>query len=689
MSDFHEEEEIQFSMSDFHDEEGIQFSMGDSAKINFEVQGGGTVDETARNAAQAAQNTADNALAKADEAQTAANGAALTAEAAAGNGIISGALNASSLGNLAVTLTKSGGDTVTVSLSSLVNLFLQRGAVHANGSTEIDNDDANDGLSVSTTRADTKTNFRFETNTATGNPVIGGMGGRTAASSGTGSRRLLFVTDSGGNIRVHLRKDKAAPAQASDLSDDDLILNKGEIQAIVNDIMSALSQGLKTPELIDKESGLPDAEDAPNGTYYVVQNLDVTAAGQQGRAWKNDALSETDWQIVIDNVFAPDEEWIGLTEGGALTIPADIQALINGALQSSQLDPGEPTASSTDLKITTAKRLWTMMGAALSTLATTAKTIVGAINELAGKFNASTGHSHNGTDSKKIAYSDLTGAPQGGGVSASVRQQDGSSVNLDGSSVQEEMPNAWGLDQTFSYPSKSAMEADWDNIPDGVRLVYPLDDEDITGYNNLLTSGSSVSLPRGRYKITLIGAGGGGRGASGYYAGGGGNAGGMAVILAFLEEGTYSYSIGAAGTGAANTTPGTGGNTVFYPVPGSASVYVTASGGNPGQAYNAAAAAAVSGSLTGTLPSAVKAFFVPGQQGERGNSQNTNAVNRGGRGGGTAFGFGGNGGVSGGSVGQAGQGYGAGGGGAYGTGTGGAGTQGCLFIESLGTFEGL
>jgi len=42
----------------------------------------------------------------------------------------------------------------------------------------------------------------------------------------------------------------------------------------------------------------------------------------------------------------------------------------------------EPNSSSTDTQITSAKRLWTMFGAALFTLKTTAKTIVAAINEL-------------------------------------------------------------------------------------------------------------------------------------------------------------------------------------------------------------------------------------------------------------------------------------------------------------------
>jgi hypothetical protein len=185
-----------------------------------------------------------------------------------------------------------------------------------------------------TNHTDAGTSFGIETNAEAENPVIGGMAGYMTASPVEGSRRLLFVKDAVGNIRIHLRKDKPAPTQTSNLDNSDTVLNSGEIQVIVNDIMAAMSQGLKTPGVIDKESHLPDASGVPNGTYYAVQDLDVTAPGQQGRVWKNDTLSGTAWQVVIDNVFAPDDEWIALTEGGALTINPTIQELINGAIQS-------------------------------------------------------------------------------------------------------------------------------------------------------------------------------------------------------------------------------------------------------------------------------------------------------------------------------------------------------------------
>jgi hypothetical protein len=174
------------------------------------------------------------------------------------------------------------------------------------------------------------------------------MVGRMAASLTLGSKQLLFVVDAGGNIQAHLRKDKSVPTQVSDLSETDRVLNKGEIQTLINATVAPSSQGLKTPGVIDKESNLPAASDVLNGTYYVVQELDLTAPGQQGRAWKNDALSETTWQVVIDQVFAPDGTTIDLDDAGALKIADAYQALINGAVQGSQVEQSLPATDDQD-----------------------------------------------------------------------------------------------------------------------------------------------------------------------------------------------------------------------------------------------------------------------------------------------------------------------------------------------------
>lgn len=62
------------------------------------------------------------------------------------------------------------------------------------------------------------------------------------------------------------------------------------------------------------------------------------------------------------------------------------------------IDPDEPDADSTDLDVTTSARLWQMLGAPLSSLKSTAKKIISAINEL---FDTKLG-SPDGTDDQKV-----------------------------------------------------------------------------------------------------------------------------------------------------------------------------------------------------------------------------------------------------------------------------------------------
>jgi hypothetical protein len=289
--------------------------------------------------------------------------------------------------------------------------FVPESAAHANGSTTIANAGANNGAAMTTTQNDANTLIQIKTHSEAGNPVMGGITGEFGDTDVGGSKRLLFARGADGEIYVYLRKNKAAPASSSDLSDDDLVLNKAEIITFINGAVSAIPEGLSIPNRVALESQLPDATEAANGAYYVVQSFDVTAPGRTGRVWKNSAMSD-DWLIVLDEVYAPDSDWIVLNDDGALTFADDVKALINGALQSNQLITAEPTVESTDLQIVSARQIWHMFGgAALSTLKTTAKTIINAINELFEKFSATSGHVHNGTDSKRIAYSDLTGIP--------------------------------------------------------------------------------------------------------------------------------------------------------------------------------------------------------------------------------------------------------------------------------------
>ncbi|MDR2193862.1 MAG: hypothetical protein LBP19_05265 [Treponema sp.] len=59
--------------------------------------------------------------------------------------------------------------------------------------------------------------------------------------------------------------------------------------------------------------------------------------------------------------------------------------VVNEAVRDSQIETAEPTEHSTDEHIISAKQLWNILGGALSTLKTTDKTIISAINELFDK----------------------------------------------------------------------------------------------------------------------------------------------------------------------------------------------------------------------------------------------------------------------------------------------------------------
>ena len=118
---------------------------------------------------------------------------------------------------------------------------------------------------------------------------------------------------------------------------------------------------------------------------------------------------------------------------------------------------------------------------------------------------------------------------------------------------------------------------------------------------NVLTSGTSYSIPANTtfIKIWAIGAGGGGAGASAdTTAGGGGGAGGIS-LMSSANTGTITYSIGTGGAGGSGTNNGSaGGNTTVT----FDSTTITSTGG-AGGAYNSATVSGVGG--TGTDVSTV------------------------------------------------------------------------------------
>jgi hypothetical protein len=118
---------------------------------------------------------------------------------------------------------------------------------------------------------------------------------------------------------------------------------------------------------------------------------------------------------------------------------------------------------------------------------------------------------------------------------------------------------------------------------------------------NVLTSGTSYSIPANTtfIKIWAIGAGGGGAGAAAdATAGGGGGAGGIS-LMSSANTGTITYSIGTGGAGGSGTNNGSAGGNTTVTFDGTT---ITSTGG-AGGAYNSAIVSGVGG--TGTDVSTV------------------------------------------------------------------------------------
>jgi hypothetical protein len=73
--------------------------------------------------------------------------------------------------------------------------------------------------------------IRVNTN---GGPAAAAVKIADASVNDSNNAALLLVTDAGGKNRIYLLKDKSNPQTAEDLDPDDELLNKSEIQAMIN-----------------------------------------------------------------------------------------------------------------------------------------------------------------------------------------------------------------------------------------------------------------------------------------------------------------------------------------------------------------------------------------------------------------------------------------------------------------------
>ncbi|MDR2020681.1 MAG: hypothetical protein LBQ14_07965, partial [Treponema sp.] len=315
--------------------------------------------------------------------------AAAAQQTADDNNLLSGAL-AGDVETLKITLTKSEGSTIDISLADLETLFLRRSAAHDNGATSIGNEPGNDGFSLRSTEDDTNSAGGIETNTAAGNPLAAGMYLKHNVNADDNVRVLLL--NNGTTKRAYLLKDKAVPLTRGEVDPDDELWNKKEIQNAINDAIAGFSTGLKMPVSLDMESHLPDPATAETGDYYRISNMDVSMPGQSGEAWFNPDISTTAWQKTINAAFAPDNTTLELNGDGQLAIKADVQALIDGAVQEEQVVTTPVTGSATDTEVLSAKNVFDhILGEAVAALRDgfATKRVVPALNQLfdeAGKI---------------------------------------------------------------------------------------------------------------------------------------------------------------------------------------------------------------------------------------------------------------------------------------------------------------
>ena len=104
-----------------------------------------------------------------------------------------------------------------------------------------------------------------------------------------------------------------------------------ELKDTIQEAISTIpASGLRIPKHIELESDLPDPESfTPEnvGDFYIIQNMDVTAAGHTGKAWVNYQDGDPENPLTIykthDHYYSADGETIILSSVGQLKVNSD------------------------------------------------------------------------------------------------------------------------------------------------------------------------------------------------------------------------------------------------------------------------------------------------------------------------------------------------------------------------------
>lgn len=130
--------------------------------------------------------------------------------------------------------------------------------------------------------------------------------------------------------------------------------------------------GLSIPISLDYESDLPtDITDLPDGSYWFIEDMDITSPGHTGRVWLNTVDDTKQYFKVVDQYFAPDNSSIVLDGGGQTSVNRTwLDAIVASAvgLVQDDLDALDAKVDGVDTRVTTVDTKVASLGTKVTTL---------------------------------------------------------------------------------------------------------------------------------------------------------------------------------------------------------------------------------------------------------------------------------------------------------------------------------
>ena len=140
-------------------------------------------------------------------------------------------------------------------------------------------------------------------------------------STSANNQRLISVKKDDGTVAWQLRLNKGQITTVLNINDEDDLMNKGQIEDLIRE---SAGTGLRIPIFIDIEEELPPIDiNTPDGTYYMVADMTITAPGSEGRVWYNKEVNENEYQVFVTRGRDLDWDWIIADEHNDISFNTD------------------------------------------------------------------------------------------------------------------------------------------------------------------------------------------------------------------------------------------------------------------------------------------------------------------------------------------------------------------------------